>query len=134
MLRRLRWKVLNTKQRRHEQIFFCILAIGFLTTILNFFLYHKPNWSLTRQQNQSLATACHCSQSSLIIYDTGECFFNELICYPGFTGDDCELKIINEVNERNIFLDRGTNFCLLVLSLIEIIVQSIVIDLNGICN
>jgi len=40
---------------------------------------------------------CYCSQSALIIFEHGECFFDHPICYPGFTGNTCQIRITNEV-------------------------------------
>ena len=40
---------------------------------------------------------CHCSKSSLVVINHGECFFDKLVCYPGFIGDQCEIKLKNEV-------------------------------------
>lgn len=40
---------------------------------------------------------CHCSASSLIVYEHGECFFDQLVCYPGYVGRRCEKRLNNEV-------------------------------------
>jgi hypothetical protein len=40
---------------------------------------------------------CHCSKSSLVVINHGECFFDKLVCHPGFIGDQCEIKLKNEV-------------------------------------
>jgi hypothetical protein len=88
------------RKRRRQQIF---IVIGlFITSLLGLFLLNqtlnlnniKTLYSITYK---SSSVNCHCSESSLIIFDHGECFFDQLVCYPGFGGNQCEIQLKNEV-------------------------------------
>jgi hypothetical protein len=59
-------------------------------------IYFKINKSLVLPVN------CYCSESSLIIFEHGECFFNQRVCHPGFAGSQCEIPLKNEVGEIEI--------------------------------
>jgi hypothetical protein len=84
--------------RRQRQF---LLIIGlFLTSVLGFLLLNQ-NLSSNDLKITALisdtSASCYCSKSSLVIFDHGECFFDQLVCYPGFVGERCEIQLKNEV-------------------------------------
>ena len=95
------WQLFRRRQR--QQSF--ILILGFFTTlILGSFLLNQvfnPD-DITIIDLNTLAIPvssldCHCSKSSLVVINHGECFFDKLVCHPGFIGNQCEIKLKNEV-------------------------------------
>jgi len=98
------WWFSRQRQRRRQQQIFII--IGLLTTsLLGFFLLNQvlslDNIKITYliRYASSSSINCHCSKSSLVIFNHGECFFNQPVCYPGFIGNQCEIQLKNEVYE-----------------------------------
>ncbi len=101
-----KWKLFRRQRRQQQQENFFILILGLITTsVLGFFLFNQILSSdsirivhLIRYASSSSSSInCHCSRSSLIILNHGECFFDQPVCYPGFIGDQCEIQIKNEV-------------------------------------
>ena len=74
--------------KRHERIY---LLIGFLLAYSFGFFY------LNQAKSSRSSTNCYCSNSSLVTFEHGECFFNQRICHPGFDGVQCEIPMKNEV-------------------------------------
>jgi len=85
------------KYQRQRQIF--ILILGLCTTSLLGFLLlnHVLSSDDIIISHKSPSVNCHCSKSSLVTFNHGECFFDQLVCYPGFVGNECEIQIENEV-------------------------------------
>lgn len=99
------WLFSLLKKRRRQQQKISIIILGLcIISLLGFYLL---NYVLTsddiktiNSKSSSIAINCHCSKSSLLIFDHGECFFDQLVCYPGFIGKQCEIQIKNEVLKK----------------------------------
>jgi hypothetical protein len=74
--------------QQQEEVF---ILIGFL------FTYSLVCLHLNRIKSLKLPINCYCSKSSLVIFEHGECFFNQHVCHPGFDGNQCEIPLKNEV-------------------------------------
>lgn len=105
MKRYRKWQLFHRQRRRRrlqqQAVFITIIGL-FITFIVGiYFLTETSNsnnvQTLYITHNLSSPAQCHCSKSSLILFNRGECFFNQLVCYPGFTGDRCEIELTNEV-------------------------------------
>ncbi|CAF2030198.1 unnamed protein product [Rotaria magnacalcarata] len=89
-------------RRRQQQQSSFIVALGlFITSLTGFFLLiqvlNSDGIRITYVTAfSSSLPECHCSKSSLVVFNHGECFFNQPACYPGFIGDHCEIELKNE--------------------------------------
>ncbi|CAF3193612.1 unnamed protein product [Rotaria sp. Silwood2] len=109
------------RQQRQKSIFAVTFGL-FITSLIGFFLLFqilnsddiKTAYSVSLQ---SSLPKCHCSKSSLVIFNHGECFFDQSVCYPGFIGDQCEIELKNETYRSHCPAD--TNKIQWTLSLIK---------------
>jgi hypothetical protein len=105
MKRYRKWQLFS-RQRRQEKCF--LLILGLIST----FLFGSSHFNQVINSNNITTTGlsvftpllplpnCHCSKSSLVVINHGECFFDRLVCYPGFIGDQCEIQLKNEVGGK----------------------------------
>lgn len=84
------------KLRQQKKTIFIIILVIFLLSLFGIYIFNSDDFTIY-QSPTTTSINCRCSKSSLIIYEHGECFFDELICYPGYTGNQCEIRIKNEV-------------------------------------
>lgn len=101
--------------RQHEQIFLRT-AILLLVILSGLFLFNRSVISdelqaIFTETDISSVANCHCSQSSLVKFKQGECFFDQPVCYPGFVGKHCEIRVTNEVRRRTGIVSRCTCEC-----------------------
>ena len=82
------------KRRRQQHLLTCFFGLILLCALLKL-LYPIESTNETPAPPVSL---CQCSGSSLVTHPHGECFFDHLICYPGYVGHRCEVALTNEVN------------------------------------
>ena len=91
------------RRRQQEHIFKCIpilLAVSLGLFLLNLVLSSDHWTTISNNLKTSSIVSCHCSRSSLVTLKYGECFFNQPVCYPGFVGHQCEIKLKNEVEQK----------------------------------
>ena len=95
-----------SNQRQHRQnVFFLIAFELFTVSFFGFYLFirvlnsrdTKATYQITLTSSSPSSPNCHCSKSSLVIINHGECFFDRLVCHPGFGGDHCDIELKNEV-------------------------------------
>jgi hypothetical protein len=104
-----RWQLLTRQRRRHQPIFTCLtfgFIILFIVAIISHFVEGTHPESIEEISEPSVQltsnASCHCSQSSVIVKGNGECFFDQIVCYPGFTGHQCDVPIKNEVRLQQL--------------------------------
>ena len=95
------WQLFVRERRRYQRVLLFIL--GLLATYFigryaaNEVFYAKGVTTTDRTATESLSPRCRCSQSSVVEFSNGECFFEALVCYPGFGGEQCDVQLTNEV-------------------------------------
>ena len=89
------WQPFRGRRRRRQQQIL-IFILGLLTiSLVGFFLFNSNETELIT--SASSLSRCNCSKTSLILFKHGECFFDQIMCYPGFGGNQCEIQLKNEV-------------------------------------
>jgi hypothetical protein len=98
-----KWWLFSRQRKRQRHIFIVILGLC-TTSLLGLFLLNHVLSSddikikyLISHESPSSSVSCYCSKSSLVTFNHGECFFDQPVCYPGFTGNQCEIQLKNEV-------------------------------------
>ena len=123
-----KWQLFSRRQRR--QLLTCFLGFILLFTLTNFLRLIPNNNDIPSPSSSS--STCHCSKSSLIVYEHGECFFNDLICYPGYGGERCEKSLTDEVTKAmKVTSKKEIRRRSLNSSPIDLIVLEIFIELYG---
>ncbi|CAF5006737.1 unnamed protein product [Rotaria sp. Silwood1] len=96
------------RRRQQQKISTIIVTFGLLfTSLIGFFLLiHILNSDDVKTTYlTSLQSKCYCSKSSLVIFNHGECFFDQPVCYPGFIGNQCEIELKNETYRSHCPID-----------------------------
>ena len=97
-----RWQLLTRQRRRHQPIFTC-LTFGFILLLILAIISHIGIGTHPKAIEEfsapplQLKSSCHCSRSSINYKANGECFFDQIVCYPGYTGHQCDVPVKNEV-------------------------------------